>query len=118
MNMPMTAKAFVSTATKTIVIPDRPELSSLFSNCPVMDYAGVKHRVIPHRLDTTTLLQHLGFKVPNPMLSHYEWCGGTPFDVQKKTCDHMTLNPRCYVLNDMGTGKTKAALWAFDYLRS
>jgi len=30
----------------------------------------------------------------------------------------LTLEQRAYVLNGMGTGKTKAALWAFDYLRS
>src|ERR1039457_6202143 len=28
----------------------------------------------------------------------------------------MTASPRCYVLNDMGTGKTRSALWAWDYL--
>ena len=30
----------------------------------------------------------------------------------------LSLEQRAYVLNGMGTGKTKAALWAFDYLRS
>jgi SNF2 family DNA or RNA helicase len=30
----------------------------------------------------------------------------------------LTLEQRAYVLNGMGTGKTKALLWAFDYLRS
>ena len=30
----------------------------------------------------------------------------------------MVMNPRSYVLNSMGTGKTKACIWAFDYLRS
>ena len=29
----------------------------------------------------------------------------------------MTENPRSYVLNSMGTGKTRCALWAFDYLK-
>lgn len=30
----------------------------------------------------------------------------------------LTLEQRAYVLNGMGTGKTKACLWAYDYLRS
>jgi SNF2 family DNA or RNA helicase len=30
----------------------------------------------------------------------------------------LSLEQRAYVLNGMGTGKTRAALWAFDYLRS
>jgi SNF2 family DNA or RNA helicase len=29
----------------------------------------------------------------------------------------MTLHPRCFNLSDMRTGKTLAALWAYDYLR-
>lgn len=44
--------------------------------------------------------------------------GGTPFEVQRKTCALLTNNQRAYVLNGLGTGKTKSALWAWDYLRS
>lgn len=40
------------------------------------------------------------------------------FDVQKWTCDLLTTHQRGYVLNDIGTGKTLCALWAFDYLRT
>lgn len=49
--------------------------------------------------------------------SGYDWCGGTPFDIQKRTVELLTENHRAYVLNSMGTGKTKCALWAYDYLR-
>ncbi len=72
--------------------------------------------IVPHDLRTTIILKHLGYDVPNPMLTYYDWCGGKPFAIQKATCAMLTLNPRSYVLNDMGTGKTKAALWAWDYL--
>jgi SNF2 family DNA or RNA helicase len=65
------------------------------------------------------MLRRLGFDVPAPILSHYDWPGfSKPFEVQKKTCSLLTLNQRCYVLNGMGTGKTKAMLWAWDYLRT
>jgi SNF2 family DNA or RNA helicase len=47
----------------------------------------------------------------------YDYCGAKPFDIQKNTVELLTENHRAYVLNSMGTGKTKAALWAFDYLR-
>ena len=40
----------------------------------------------------------------------------TPFDHQRTTADFLTLNPRCYVFNEAGTGKTGAAAWAADYL--
>jgi SNF2 family DNA or RNA helicase len=63
-------------------------------------------------------LRKVGAIAHPPVLSSgYDYCGGTPFDIQKKTVELLTDNPRCYVLNSMGTGKTKAALWAFDYLR-
>jgi SNF2 family DNA or RNA helicase len=72
--------------------------------------------VIPHTARNTILLRHQGHKVPNPMLMHYDWRGGIPFISQKITCEMLSENPRAYVLNDMGTGKTRATLWAWDYL--
>ena len=49
--------------------------------------------------------------------SGYDYCGGTPFNIQRRTVELLTENHRAYVLNSMGTGKTKCALWAYDYLR-
>lgn len=58
------------------------------------------------------------------MLSHphisesgYDWAGGTPFYIQVKTVELLTENPRAFVLSSQGTGKTKAAIWAFDFLQ-
>ena len=47
----------------------------------------------------------------------YDFSGGNPFVTQRHTVEHLTENPRAYVLSSMGTGKTKAGLWAFDFLR-
>ncbi|WP_247429121.1 DEAD/DEAH box helicase [Bradyrhizobium sp. 139] len=74
--------------------------------------------MLPHQPTETFLLRRLGFEVPAPILTHYDWCGGKPFNSQKSTAALLTLEQRAYVLNGMGTGKTKSALWAFDYLRS
>jgi SNF2 family DNA or RNA helicase len=74
--------------------------------------------VVPHCVREFILLKRAGFNVPNPILYYYGWRNGKPFSVQKSTCALLTANPRAYVLNDMGTGKTKAALWAWDYLHS
>jgi SNF2 family DNA or RNA helicase len=60
----------------------------------------------------------MGYDVPSPILTHYDWCGGDPFKSQRSTAALLTLEQRAYVLNGMGTGKTKASLWAWDYLRS
>lgn len=50
-------------------------------------------------------------------LSNYQWPGPyTPMSHQIETTRFMADNPRSFVLNDMGTGKTASALWAIDYL--
>jgi SNF2 family DNA or RNA helicase len=72
--------------------------------------------VLNHGIDETRLLRNMGMEVPAPILSHYDWEQGTPFDVQKRTAAMLTMNTRAYVLNGMGTGKTKAALWSWRYL--
>jgi len=84
-----------------------------------MEVNGKPFTVIPHDLTNTFLMRKLGFDVPSPILTQYAWPGVLqPFDVQKKTAAHLTLNPRAYVLNELGTGKTRAVLWGWDYLRS
>lgn len=73
---------------------------------------------VPHRIDETRVLRNMGFNAPSPILHHYEWPGQfKPFHAQLATSEFLTLNPRAFVLNDMGSGKTLASLWAFDYLR-
>jgi SNF2 family DNA or RNA helicase len=42
--------------------------------------------------------------------------GHTPFKHQIETARFAIHNPRCFVLNDMGTGKTLSVLWASDIL--
>jgi SNF2 family DNA or RNA helicase len=104
----------VSKATKTLIVPGPVTIANLFPEAPLL-----KHRyVLPHTLDTVALLSHIGIKVPHPMLTHYDWPGDKkPFKVQRQTCAMATSYPRSYLLNDMGTGKTRSVLWAWDYLR-
>lgn len=75
---------------------------------------------VPHRPVETVLMRELGIKgIPDPMNLYYKYPGKfKPFDVQKKTAQFASMNPRCYILNSMGLGKTITALWAYDYLRS
>lgn len=104
----------VSKANRSLVVPATNSILNL-----IPDHISLRENgriIVPHDLRTTIILKHLCYDVPNPMLTYYDWCGGKPFAIQKATCAMLTLNPRSYVLNDMGTGKTKAALWAWDYL--
>ncbi len=74
---------------------------------------------VPHRLDEVRVLRNLGILAPPPIRHYYEWSGQyTPFLAQRATAEFLTLNPRAFVLSDLGTGKSMAALWAYDYLRS
>ena len=73
--------------------------------------------VLPHTPSTTIVLRTMGYEVPASIRTTYDWCGGTPFDIQVRTCELLTENPRSYALNSMGTGKTRCALWSFDYLK-
>lgn len=68
--------------------------------------------------DEVQLLRNMGIKdVPSPIRGRYKWPGMfSPFDHQRTTADFLTLNPRCFVFNEAGTGKTSAAAWAADYL--
>ena len=69
-------------------------------------------------LDEVRVLKNLGVKnVPSPIYGRYDWPGRyKPMAHQKETASFLTLNRRAFVLNDPGTGKTMAALWAADYL--
>jgi len=80
-------------------------------------YEGVPLVVTPHRLDEVRVLRNLGINAPSPILHYYDWPGEyTPFEHQKQTAAFLTLNQRGLVLNEIGTGKTQASLWAADYL--
>lgn len=103
----------VSRANKALVVPPEPGVLAMFDGAPALPNGN---RILPHDLRSKLMLNHLGFKCPNPMLLYYDWCGGTPFAVQRKTCEMLTEHPRAYVLNAMGTGKTRTALWSWDYL--
>ena len=78
---------------------------------------GVPLVITPHRLDEVKVLNNLGIKAPSPILHYYDWPGQyTPYEHQRQTAAFLTMQHRCLVLNEIGTGKTQSALWAADYL--
>lgn len=89
---------------KTIVHPDTGE--------PVM--------VVPHKLDETQVLRNLGYEVTPPVMMSYKFpapLDQPPYDAQRVTTALITTHKRSFVLNGLGTGKTRSALWAYDYQR-
>lgn len=106
----------ISPKHQVIGVPYREDLANIFASAKRVTHDGQQLIIVPHGIDQTKLLRNVGFDVPAPILSQYDFEGGEPFDVQRKTCAMLTMNERAYVLNGMGTGKTKSALWAWRYL--
>lgn len=72
---------------------------------------------VPHKIAEVQQLRSLGIAAPSPILHYYQWPGQfTPYDHQRMTAAFLTMNDKCLVLNEIGTGKTQSALWAADYL--
>lgn len=102
----------VDPASRRFAVPYHPGLHKLVEEAVVRgDYL-----ILPHSVDTTRLARNMGFKVPAPILKHYDWCNTTPFKTQRLAAATLTMNQRAYNLSEMGTGKTRAALYAIDYL--
>lgn len=109
----------VSKAHVAVLVPDEPGVRQMFPTAPSLP--GGNKLLVPHGTRETLVLRHLGLAVPNPIDFHYNWAGADlrgkpPFQVQKLTARMLTENPRAFVLNHMGTGKTATALWAWHFL--
>lgn len=97
---------------------DPERLTAVMPTAKAIEYRGKTLVAVPHREDEVRVLRNLGFDPPAPIATYYEWPGQyTPFVHQSATAEFFTTNPRSFCLNGMGSGKTLAVLWAFDYLR-
>lgn len=111
----------ISKSHKKVILNSRhPErITQVIPSAKVMRYRGRDLVVVPHKHEETKVLKNLGYPVINPVKLYYAWPGQhTPFHVQTETAAFLVENNRAFVLNAMGSGKTLATLWAFDYLRS
>lgn len=99
-----------------LVLPFDQGLASVIPHARTLDYEGRRMLVVPNRHHEAKLARNLGHAVPPTILTNYDWAGNKPWDVQRVTAAMMTENPRLYVLNSMGTGKTLSALFAVDFL--
>jgi SNF2 family DNA or RNA helicase len=107
--------------TKKIVlnVNDPARITTVIPSAKVFQFQGKTLTAIPHRVDEVVVLRNLGYNAPSPIELFYDWPGRfKPFQAQEATASFLTINPRGFVLSEMGTGKTLATLWAWDYLRS
>lgn len=72
---------------------------------------------VHHTIQSTRVLRNLGFEVPAPIRSQYDWPGRfKPYDHQITMAEFLTMHTRCFNLSEMGTMKTNASLWAADWM--
>lgn len=100
-------------------VNDPSPIIKYIPHAKLIRFKGRNIVAVKHKLDETKLLRNMGLEVPSPMLyDGYLWPGRwLPMRHQVETAEFLTLNLRAFVLNEMGTGKSSAALWAADYLR-
>lgn len=80
------------------------------------DKKGEVWYALPRTREVFDALTAVGF-VFAPSAKGYTFPGiNPPMRHQLKTVEQLINNPRLFVLNSMGTGKTISALWAADYL--
>lgn len=98
---------------------NKPDVvTRVLPNAKHIRYKGKDLIAVKHTLDATRVLRNIGLKAPAPMQHDgFQWTGRfSPMSHQIATAEFCTIHPKCFVLNDTGTGKTAAALWAAEYL--
>jgi SNF2 family DNA or RNA helicase len=100
----------------TVVVPWRGDLANLIPHARELVHGGEKFLMFPNDMAEARLARNLGVPVPSPILTRYDWGGHVPWEVQKQTAAVMIENERVFVLNDLGTGKTRAAIFAAVFL--
>lgn len=97
--------------------PDR--ITNIITTAKQFTVKGVPYVAIPHRVEETRVLRNLGFDAPAPIRHYYEWPGRyKPFSAQLEAAAFLSMYDRAFNLSELGTGKSLASLWAYDYLRS
>jgi SNF2 family DNA or RNA helicase len=97
--------------------PER--VTSIIPRSRVVNVQGRDIVAVEHGLDESRVLRNIGIHVPSPVRYYYDWPGiYKPYAHQEETVDFLTMNPRSFCLNDMGTGKSVSVLWAYDWLKS
>jgi len=96
--------------------PDR--VLNVITTAKKVKVKGVEYVAVPHRIDETRILRNLGHDAPSPIRYHYEWSGRfTPFSAQKDAAAFLSTHKRAFNLSELGTGKSLASLWAYDFLK-
>ena len=98
---------------------DPQSILSLIPSAKQFTVKGSPFVAVPHKNTETQLLRNLGYDAPAPIRHAYSWPGRfKPFHAQKEAAAFLSMHPRAFNLSELGTGKSLASLWAYDYMRS
>lgn len=100
-----------------LIVPYDNRTAVMIPHAQVFEHEGQKVMLVPHKVDETQVLRNLGYDVQPPIMLSYQWPGPPPFDAQRITAALITTNKRSFVLNGIGTGKSRSVLFAYDYLK-
>jgi len=110
-------RAIINSQAREFYLPPHEGLYGIIPEARDVVIKGDTLMALPHTTDVTRLARNFGFVVPAPILNQYQWpVSPAPFTTQKTTAALLTMNARAYVLSEMGTGKTRAALFACDHM--
>jgi SNF2 family DNA or RNA helicase len=98
---------------------DANRITSVIPSAKEFKVKGEHFVAVPHKLEETKVLRNLGYDAPAPIRHYYEWPGRfKPFDAQREAAAFLSMYDRAFNLSELGTGKSLASLWAYDYLRT
>lgn len=106
----------ISAKHDAIVIPYRKDVHNLLPSSLRFSHNTKSFLKITYGIEEVRLLNNLGIETPAPIRNKYNWPGMLPFESQMETAALLTTSKRAYVLSSMGVGKTRAALFSFDFL--
>ena len=107
---------YVTQDGRHVVVPFHAGLANAIPHAKPFDWQGRPMLVLPNDQQEAKVARNLGVQIPAPILTRYDWCNSKPWDIQRTTAALLTESPRCYVLSSMGTGKSRAVLYAADWL--
>jgi SNF2 family DNA or RNA helicase len=101
-------------------VPSVLHVAQLLQSLPDARQVNGAHVAVPATLKNAQVLRYLQYPVA-PIItdSTYDWPhapGINPYESQRITSNFLVLNPRAFVLSDMGVGKTLATLWSADFI--
>lgn len=112
----MNTDTYVTRDGKHILVPWHPALAQMVPHTREVKYNGGVWALLPNRTAETRIARNLGLLAPAPILTRYDWAKTKPWEIQKSTAALLAESPRAYVLSELGTGKTRAVLYAIDWL--